>query len=192
MKRSILTLLLIFFINAYGQTSPTNYQTVFQTQLKSWTKCFKDFNLENFEKVNEQSFESTETEISDLNEYYELYQPLLIYSGDKTKFLDLYSLQLNLKKVNNKLVATTEIDQGILLCDAGKSTCKRILFFGTIRYIEDAVWVSDHQFILAGTSLPEEESPQSENIPVIYIGDTNSQSFDVYINKKSTKIKHYS
>jgi hypothetical protein len=127
---------------------------------------------------------------SELKEFYKLYKPALSFSSDKTQFLDIYSYWLNLERKGNKVVAVPEVDQLVSLCDLKNNKWTRIFFCGLSTRIEEAVWLTNTKFILAGTVFDE------PNVfhPKVLIGDIAKQTFLVYVDNEceATKVGYTS
>jgi hypothetical protein len=166
--------------NSFCQNADlTVYKRYFDNDLKDWTRSIKNFNLSKFTLVDTTKFEDLPFgDTSNLKEFYKLYKPALSFSTNKTQFLDIYSYCLNLEEKDNKVVSNAEVDQLVSLCDLKNNKWTRIFFCGLSTRIDEALWLSNSKFILAGTSLDE------NNIfhPKILIGDTRNQSFLIYID----------
>jgi len=178
--------------NSFCQNADlTAYRNYFDSNLKEWTKSFKDFHLSKFKLADTMKFENLPFgDTSDLTEFYKLYKPALSFSNDNTRFLDIYSYWLNLEKKGNKVVANTDVDQLVSLCDVKNNKWIRIFFCGLSTRIDEAIWITDTKFILAGTELSE------NNVfhPKVLIGNTIKQTFLVYVDKEceATKVRYTS
>ena len=183
----LFSLLLSFGTNSFGQTHDlTTYKKYFDNNLKEWTKSFKNFQLSNLKFTDTIHFENLPfRDTNSLTEFYELYKPALSFSNDKTKFIDIYSYWLNLEKRGGKVIANTEVDQLVSLCDLKDNNWTRIFFCGLSTRIDEVVWVTNAKFIIAGTLLDE------NNIfhPKVLIGDTIKQTLLVYVDIKSVATK---
>jgi hypothetical protein len=190
MKISITILISFLFCcatNSFCQnTDLTAYKNYFDSDLKGWTNSFKDFQLSRFKLIDTTKFENLPFgDTGDLKEFYKLYKPALSFSGDNTQFLDIYSYWLNLEKKGNKVVSNPEVDQLVSLCDLKNNKWTRIFFCGLSTRIDEAIWLTNTKFILAGTLLDE------NNVfhPEILIGDTTKQIFIVYSDSSSVARK---
>ena len=188
MKISIIISFLFFCgTNSFCQIADlTAYKNYFDNDLKDWTKSFKDFKLSTFRLTDTTNFENLPfRDTSDLKEFYKLYKPALSFSSNKTQFLDIYSYWLNLEKKGNKVISNAEVDQLVSLCDLKNNRWTRILFCGLSTRIDEALWLTNTKFILAGTLLDE------NNIfhPKVLIGDTDKQILLVYLNDESVALK---
>jgi len=178
MKRLFIIAFLILSSQiSFSQTdSSTNYKSYFEKQLKAWTRSYNNFQLSDFHLTDSSKFENTPFgDIKDLKEFYRKYKPALSFSPDSNQFIDLYSYQLNLEWKGKKLVASTEVDQAISLCNLKTKKWMRIFFRGASSAIEDAIWISNTKFILVGY-----EHYDDKFRPVIFIGNTLKQMLYVY------------
>ena len=174
---------LFTFENSYGQNSQlTAYKSYFDNQFKGWTKTFKAFTLSSFKKEELVAFEDIDyMDTKDAKEFYSIYKPALTFSQDKNQFIDIYSYWLNLDKEGKTIVSRGgEPDQAITLCSFKTKKWTRILFRGTTERIQDVVWITNSKFILVAIR---------ENSPVIYLGDTNSRTFESFVSAEIKSIK---
>lgn len=190
MKISIIVLISFLFCcgtKSFCQNADlTTYKSYFDNDLKNWTKSFKDFKLSRFTLTDTTNFDNLPfRDTIGLKEFYKLYKPALSFSGDKTQFLDIYSYWLNLEKKGNKVISNAEVDQLVSLCDLKNNRWTRIFFCGLSTRIDEALWLTNTKFILAGTSLDE------NNIfhPKVLIGDTKKQILLVYVDNESVATK---
>ena len=190
MKISITIIISLLFCcgtNSFCQNADlTAYKKYFDNDLKDWAKSFKDFNLSKFKLTDTIGFENLPFgDTNNLKDFYKLYKPALSFSSNKTQFLDIYSYWLNLEKKGNKVISNTEVDQLVSLCDLKNNRWTRIFFCGLSTRIDEALWLTNSKFILAGTSLDE------NNIfhPKVLIGDTKNQSFLVYADTMAESTK---
>lgn len=173
--------------NSFCQTTDlTAFKNYFDNDLKDWTKSFKDFKLSGFKLTDTIKFENFPfRDTGNLKEFYKLYKPALSFSGDKSKFLDIYSYWLNLEKKGNKVVSNTEVDQLVSLCDLKNNKWTRIYFCGLSTRIDEAIWLTNTKFILAGTLLDENNVFHSK----VLIGNITKQLLIVYVGNKSEATK---
>lgn len=188
----ILTLRLIVFLlfsstASFSQTSQlTVYKSHFDSSLKTWRQSFKNFQLKQFKLTDTIKFENIPfADAEDLKEFYSIYKPALSFSGDKSKFIDIYSYWLNLEKKGNKLVDNPEVDQAISLCNLKTKKWTRIFFCGYSTRVEEVLWLTDTKFILTGSYLGDSDLSH----PKIFIGDIPKQQFLVYDNNLSIATK---
>ena len=82
--------------------------------------------------------------------YFENYGPLLKYSPDSTKFIDLDSYNISISR-NNKGERVGEPqgpDVEVSLVDLKKKQTSRLLFLGPGNNVEDATWLDNENLIL--------------------------------------------
>ena len=82
-------------------------------------------------------------------EFDSIYASFLIHSPDKKHYLDMDSYQWVL---DDKKKAAFEVDQEINLVDLEKREIKRIAFYGSSAWVEDAFWQNDSMIYLLGNS----------------------------------------
>jgi len=172
--------LLFFGHAAFGQDQNLlQNKKHFDIELKQWTKSFSAFNLSDFKLVDTLHFDNNYAQdLKSLKQFLSIYKPIITYSTDGSKFIDIYSYQLSLEKEGSYYEANPDVDQAILLCDPKAKYWDRI-FFGTYsRWIDEVVWLSKTQFILVGITMPEDEKRQ----PLILLGDTKKQSLLEYVD----------
>ena len=180
MKLFSILYLVFFGPIAFGQDQNLLQHTKhFDTELKQWTKSFSDFNLSDFKLVDTLRFDNNYAqEFKSLKMFLSVYKPIITYSGDSSKFIDIYSYQLNLEKKVNHYEANPDIDQAILLYDAKAKYWDRIFFGTSSQWIDEVLWISKTQFILVGITKSEDDKRQ----PLILLGDTNKQNLIKYID----------
>lgn len=169
--------------NSYGQNAAlSRCRPYFVNELKGWTKTFNKFTLSSFKKEGSVAFEDIEyMDTKDVKEFYSIYKPALTFSPDRVQFIDIYSYWLNLDKEGKTIVSHGgEPDQAITLCNFKIKKWMRILFRGTTERIQDAIWITNSKFILVAIR---------ENSPVIYLGDTNSRSFESFVSAGIRSVK---
>lgn len=176
--RTLLTLLIFVSINCFCQNNLLSYyKTSFNKDLKKWALTFKDFRLSEFKLIDTLRFEDLPFGNTDnLKEFFKLYKPALTFSNDSSHFIDIYSYWLNLEKHGNKIVANTDIDQAVSLCDIKNKKWLRIFFCGYSTRIDEVIWTSKTTFILAGSEMSEGDKFN----PKILIGDIKNRMFLIY------------
>jgi hypothetical protein len=181
MKRIIpATLLILCFLTvktSFGQLS--NYQSYFNDQLNGWTKTIKGFSLAKFKSADTVYFEgSNYLSFNKLKDFYPIYRTIIQYSPDSSQFTDIYSYELNLHRDYDRTIATTNVEQGISLCNLRTKQWTRILTLGPDDGVEDVYWISNQEFIMAGYSFDKAKKRR----PVIYIASLIENSFTEYID----------
>jgi hypothetical protein len=155
------------------------YKKRFDTELKQWTKSFSHFSLSDFKLADTLHFDNNYAQdLKSLKEFLSVYKPIITYSIDSSKFIDIYCYQLNLEKKGNYYEANPEIDQAILLCDPKAKYWDRIFFGTSSQWIDEVLWLSKTQFILVGITKFENDKRQ----PLILLGDTNKRSILKYVD----------
>ena len=150
----------------------------FDTELKQWTRSFSNFSLSGFKLADTLHFDNNYAQdFRSLNEFLSIYKPVITYSIDSSKFIDIYSYQLNLEKKGGYYEANPDIDQAILLCDPKAKYWDRIFFGTSSQWIDEVVWISKTQFFLVGIIKFESDKKQ----PLILLGDTNKQTLIKYV-----------
>jgi hypothetical protein len=174
-----LTLIFLSSKSSFGQkTNLSIYKSHFDNELKAWTKTISNFKLSSFKTTDTISFGNLDYyDIKSLKEFYSIYKPVLTFSKDSNKFIDIYSYELNLEKKDNKIVYSgSEVDQAISLCDIKMKRWTQILFCGYSLRIQEVIWLTNTKFMLVGSVQNEE----SKYLPVIYIGNMTNNSFEIF------------
>lgn len=190
MKISVLFLFAFLFCiraKSFCQNSLlTTYKTYFYKDLKSWTYSFVNFKLSDFKSSDTIKFGNVSFgDTNNINDFYELYKPGLSFSSDSSKFIDIYSYWLNLEKKGKKIVANPEVDQAIFLCDLKNNKWTRVFFCGVSTRIDEAIWLTNKRFILAGTFTDENNLLH----PKVLIGDVTKKFIYVYTDNLSVSSK---
>lgn len=82
-------------------------------------------------------------------EFDPIYEPFLVWSPDKTKYVDFDSYQWGLE--DNEMQAYGP-DQEIDLVDVRKKTVRRLAFFGPSQTVENVAWKDDQTIVLLTNS----------------------------------------
>jgi hypothetical protein len=186
----IIAILYLIFLGhfTYGQDiSLVKHKIKFDTDFKLWTKSLSHFDLLDFKAVDTFHFENNYArDFKTIKEFLDVYEPVIAYSPDSSKFIDIYSYQLNLKKKENYYEANIVIDQAILMFDSKAKYWDRIFFGTNSQWIDEVAWLSETQFILVGII----KSDSNKRQPFILLGDTNRQTLIKYIdtNKEAFQI----
>ena len=107
------------------------------------------------------------------------YKPIVTYSTDSSKFIDIYSYQLNLEKKGDYYYANPDIDQAIYLCDPKRKYWNRIYFGTSSQWIDEVIWLSKTKFILVGIT----KAVDDKKLPLILIGDISRQTLEKYLDR---------
>ena len=182
MKNKISIIIVLLILNLVGCKKTNELETrkkVFKTELLVWKNTFVNFELKDFSRKNDYQFENIKSgEFTEIDKFYSIYKPIITFSEDKTKFIDIYSSQLGLYKENGKLNSAIEVDQQISLVNLKNKTWNRILFLGSSSWIDEIIWLDNKEFMLVGV----EEKNEGNKEPIIYIGDISKNKFEVYKN----------
>jgi hypothetical protein len=176
-----LLLLSFFFIAQISSGQDKNllqHKKYFDKELKAWTATFGSFNLSNFTLKDTVPFDNNyEQNLDYYKKFPTTYKPIITYSSDSSKFIDIYSYQLNLEKEGNSYYANPDIDQTIFLFDKQKKYWNRIYFGTNSQWIDEVVWLSKTKFILVGIT----KSSGNKKTPLVLIGDTDKQILVLYL-----------
>ncbi len=151
----------------------------FDQELKLWTNTFSNFNLSNFKKGETIHFENgSPQDFNDYKKFLSTYQPIITFLPDSSKFIDIYSVQINLVKVGDHYEASPDDGQTVLLCDPETKYWDRIYYGSFSQWINEVIWLSKTTFILAGIT----KSSIEKREPIILLGDTEKHTLIEYIN----------
>ncbi|KUY31125.1 hypothetical protein [Elizabethkingia ursingii] len=176
----IIFVLLSSFV--FAQKAPqdlSDFQKIFDQQLKTWKASIPGFSVQNFKAHNNFGFDNISQEdqpVREFTTFVKIYKDLLIFSPDKKHFIDLYSSSVYYDEKKKKYIAAYDIDSQVDLGDMQNHKSSRIYFMGSSAWIEDAVWIDNDRFILAGIHSDE----QSQRIPYIIIGSIKDKSLQAY------------
>jgi hypothetical protein len=188
MKKIILATLLFWGNNTFAQNNKLlQHKLYFEKELRAWKQTFSNFNLADFKATDTTNFlNNNDKSLKFYKEFMTIYKPIITFSSDSTKFIDIYSYQLNLEKKGNRFIANTDIDQAIFLFDKNKKYWKSIYFMGTTNgWIEDIVWISKTEFLLVGI----EKNDVEKKLPKIILGNTEKQRLYYFNSSKNNMIQ---
>ena len=155
-----------------------NHKSFFDKELKTWTATISNFNLSSFKAKDTVAFDNNhEQDLNYLKEFLATYKPIITYSPDSSKFVDIYSYQLNMEKKGKYYYANPDIDQAILLFDNQKKYWDRIYFGTSSRWIDEVIWISNTKFILVGIT----KNSSDKKTPLILTGDVDKQAIVTYL-----------
>jgi hypothetical protein len=111
--------------------------------------------------------------------YYASYGAFLKYSPDSTRFIDLDSYNIDIRKDSKgKLIGTAGgPDTEVALIDPRSGKSKRLLFMGPGGSVEDAFWTSNHELVIVGTQENEENGGRKVTVWKINLDD---KMYDLY------------
>lgn len=167
----------------FGQSiSLLQYKPQIDKELKAWKATFSNFHLSGFKADDTLKFENNfEQDFEGYKDFLSIYKPIITYSPDRSRFIDIYSYQLNLEKKGDHYEASPDIDQAIFLCQPKEKYWNRIYFGGSSHWIDEIIWVNNTTFILAGVM----KNNYDKKMAVSLIGNTQTQKLVRYINPKS-------
>ncbi len=158
---------------ARADTTLAAIMPIIEKELNAWIKSFNGFSTDSFKYTQTTKFEEIAyQDTTGMNKFYELYKPSLVFSGDSSQFIDIYSAGIMLEKKGKKIVASSDVDQAITLCNLQTGDWRRIAFFGPSAGIEEAIWVSATEFVLAGIIRNDNGDP----MPFLLWGDAQQKS----------------
>jgi hypothetical protein len=141
-------------------------------ELSAWAKSFTGFHIDSLKQMQIGKFEDMEYESAGNLEDFVLHRPAFSYAPDSNHFIDLHSSGISLEKKGKKIIAIGDVDQSVTLCNLKTKEWRRILFFGPSAGIEEAVWASPTQFLLAGFM----HNDEGKSLPILLLGDTGNKS----------------
>lgn len=163
--------------SAADDSSAQYFRAAIDNQLAEWKQSFQGFQPDSFRFSQRTSFKDKEVQdTADMKELLSLYGPSLLFTSDSSQYLDLFSSGMTLERRGKKLVAMSDVDQAVTLCNLKTGKLKQIAFFGPSAGIEEAVWLDGTRFILAGTMHNDDGKPQA----FVLIGDTGKESYSWY------------
>lgn len=154
-----------------------------KSAMEQWHQFYKkqdhSFQVEKFaaEPKSTINYQSDESAILGERDFNRIYQPFLIFSPDKSQYLDFDSYHWVLIDGN----ASFEADQKVVVVDMKKKISQQIAFFGPSFRIEEAYWKNNHQAVLFGNTY--------EKVPfyIEYDFKENTQQFFHYPDTLNTE-----
>ncbi|MDE5492931.1 hypothetical protein ACV0BM_004740 [Elizabethkingia meningoseptica] len=175
--------ILLFLWNiAYSQKAPDDQsaiQHIFNKELKAWSASIPGFSVKNFSTAQNFQFEHRSQEdfsVKEFSQFIQHYKDLLTFSPDKKHFIDLYSSSIYYDKQKKKYFSAYDIDSQVELGDISNHKNSVIYFMGSSAWVEEAAWIDNSHFILAGITVNEE----SLRIPYLLLGDIKTKTFQRY------------
>ena len=163
--------------SAADDSSAQYFRAAIDNQLAEWKQSFQGFQTDSFRFSQRTSFKEKEVQdTADMKELLSLFGPSLVFTTDSSQYLDLFSSGISLERRGKKLVAMSDVDQAVTLCNLKTGKLKEIAFFGPSAGIEEAVWLDGTRFILAGTMHNDDGKAQA----FVLIGDTGKESYSWY------------
>jgi hypothetical protein len=137
---------------------------------------WKNFELVRFWKVDDAA--RSEKFLPEKN-YYQAYGSFLKYAPDSSRFIDLDSYNIDIRRnKDGKLIGYEQgPDVEVSLIDLNKKEKKRLLFLGPGNSVEDATWIDNDNLLLIGTAV---DSAGTGSIPTVWKYNVPDRSFQVY------------
>ena len=165
-------------------TSSEFIQT-FSSNLQPWlerTTRQTTLRLENFRYADNWVEDSLVVTAANLTpDFYRTYKPVLVYSPDSSKVLDLgsYGAMLSKNAEGKTTMVQGEPDSEIAVLDRLSRKRRRIFFFGPGSTVEHGFWLNDSTVLLAGKT---EDSATNAPKPIIWTVklDRNSNMYTRY------------
>lgn len=158
-------------------TDLSAYRNWIEKDLSAWAASFESFSLDSFQLTQADSFSmASAAEGPSAAENYQLFNPSLVYSPDSSAFLDLFSAGMMLEKKGKKIIATADVDQAVQLCIRTTNQWIKIVSFGPSAGIEEAVWTSPDEFLLAGIFYNDD----GQATPILIAGNRKLQTLRWY------------
>jgi len=159
------------------------YKHYFSNELMDWTLSYSNFKLSEFTLAETRPFDhNNPQDLNSLKSFYSIYKPLLTFSKDSNRFIDIYSYQLNLEKKGTGFLANVDIDQAIYLFDKKTKYWDRIYFGTPANSIDEVIWTNNTQFILVGMVA----NKRGLNTPMIIVGNVVNKTMEIYRNTDTT------
>ena len=159
MKKLIFMSMLFISTAILSQETPKDYSKTFDEELSVWKLSFKNFNLNNFQLIDEVDVMKDGFIVKgNFDKLEPIYREIGYFSPNKTKFVDVNSY-LSLSKSGGVYIANPDVDQNVELYVLDNNQKIRIFSCGSSIGIDDVCWVTENQLILAGTIYGEVKSP---------------------------------
>jgi hypothetical protein len=148
----------------------TEFIETFSSNLDPWLKRttkVTTLRLDNFSYVDNWVEDSLVVSQANLTpDFYKTYKPLLVFSPDSSKVLDMGSYGTMISKNSNgqTTMVQGEPDSEIAVLDRATRKKRRIFFFGPGTAVEKGFWMNDSTIVLAGKS----EDSASKIKPIIW------------------------
>lgn len=136
----------------------TKYENKLSDWVKAWQKVIPDFNLNTMAKSREGPFKPCREEsYRPDTERERLRKQILVFSPDKSKYLDLYE-GMGLSEENGVLWAVFDVDTGVALVDLKNKKYIELLFSGPSGGgFDEAFWLDNHTFAIAGAEMRQKK-----------------------------------
>jgi hypothetical protein len=114
----------------------------------------------------------------------DIYKPILSFSPDEEKFIDIYSYDLNLEERNDSIIPNVAGEEQIYLYDLNNQTETKLFFLGFQAIADEAVWIDNDKFIITVTKVDIEDKSKVQ--PEIYLGNCKERKLYIFTSSDST------
>lgn len=156
----------------------TEFIETFSSNLEPWLKRttkVTTLRLDNFSYVDNWVEDSLTVSQANLSaDFYKTYKPLLVFSPDSSRVLDMgsYGAMVGKNSSGQTTLVQGEPDSEIAVLDRATRKRRRVFFFGPGTAVEKGFWMNDSTIVLAGKS----EDSASVVKPVIWTVKLEPQS----------------
>lgn len=187
MRYLIIIFLFISGYYSFGQEKDLlQSKKYFAQELKQWENTFSCFKLSDFKAKDTTHFDNNfAQDFKSYKAFVSTYKPVITFSPDSSKFIDIYSYQLNLEKKEDYYYANPDVDQAVFLCYPKGKYWNRIFFGTSAEWIDEVVWISNTRFILVGIT----KSAEDRKKPQILLGNTEDQTLVRYICRNKSCVQ---
>ncbi len=130
------------WLAVWRQGSPALDLTQFQREHEGAMSAEREYYEAPYDPANPQVASFTNADLR-------LKAPLLLYSPDRTRFIDLY-LGLEMEERDGRVVAGWDVDAGVALVDLSRKKWMRLLYCGPSCGYDDAMWIDNDTFVVVG------------------------------------------
>jgi hypothetical protein len=136
----------------------TEFIETFSSNLGPWLKRttrVTTLRLDNFSYVDNWVEDSLIVSQANLSpDFFKTYKPLLVFSPDSSKVLDMgsYGAMVNKNSSGQTTMVQGEPDSEIAVLDRATRKRRRVFFFGPGTAVEKGFWMNDSTIVLAGKS----------------------------------------
>jgi len=128
------------------------------------------------------------------NNYYESYGQFLKYSPDSSKFIDLDSYNIAIKKNKSGVLTgdSQEPETAVSLVDLGKKEKMQLIFLGPGNSIEDAAWIDNNSLVLIGYLENDAATGTNAAIWQYNLSTKNVKLYELSDEEVLKKLRNYS
>jgi hypothetical protein len=160
---------------------------IIEKDLKNWISNYnnfslKDFNVSDTVRFDYKVFGNAQTKIDKAARLrFETHKPILTPNKARNIYLDIYSEQLGLEKINGKYHRHIDDGGAVQVWNLKKNVYYRISYSANSTWVDEAIWINDTEFILA-RSVTEVDDSGFVRLPEIYFGNITTETFLVFKN----------